>query len=146
MKLWMASISLVTRLIRSPVCLLVVVGQREALDVRVQCLAQIVHHPLADAGGEIFFGVGANGADGRDSEREQGGPAQHRQPVVAGHRQDQVVEPAVRVLRPQHVVEHNFQRPGLQEIGGRLAHDRHDCNGQSSGVGPQQVTDGKGLR
>src|SRR5580698_9553852 len=45
MKSWTASMSLVTRVIRSP---------------------QVVPHPLADAGRQVFLEVGADGADNRD--------------------------------------------------------------------------------
>ena len=46
---------------------LVVFGERQPLDVVVERPAQVVPHPLADAGGQVLLEVGADGADDRDA-------------------------------------------------------------------------------
>ena len=57
MKVWIASMSLVRRLVRPPSKLVVVVIERKSVDMRVQGLAKIVHHILAHAGGQISLGI-----------------------------------------------------------------------------------------
>ena len=62
---------------------LIVIRERQALDMRVKRAPQVVHHPLADAGGEILFGVGANCVHESDGEHGDGGKLQNRQPIGA---------------------------------------------------------------
>ena len=63
--------------------LLIVIGERQALDMRIERLPQIVHDPLADAGGKILFGVGADGVEDRDHQDGDGGELQDAEFVVA---------------------------------------------------------------
>ena len=60
-KSWIVSMSLVTRLMRSPVRCRVVLGQRQAMNVVIEHAPQVVHDPLADVGGEIVLQIGARG-------------------------------------------------------------------------------------
>ena len=143
MKLWMASMSLVTRLIRSPVCFWSWIGERKPLDVGVERPAQIVHHPLADAGGDVFLRVGADRADGGDCQHGEGGELQNRELVRAGGGEDQLVQPSVRGLRLQHVVEDHFQRPRLRQVRGAFHEYGHDAYYQARGVRSQQMPEGE---
>ena len=69
--------SLVTAADQVSGSLFVVIRQRHSLNVEIERAAQIVGDPLADAGREVFFCVGAN--------RVQRAMAQHRH---AGEIQD----------------------------------------------------------
>ena len=66
MKSWTASMSLVTRVMQVAGARFAVFGEREALNPLIQQQPQIVRHPLADAGRQIFLDVGADAADDRD--------------------------------------------------------------------------------
>ena len=48
--------------------LLIVIGKRETLDMGVNRPPQIVGDPLADVGGEVLFGVGAQRVSNGDEE------------------------------------------------------------------------------
>ena len=148
MKLWMASISLVTRLIRSPVCLLIMVGERQPLNVGVERSAQVVHYPLTHAGGQVLLGVGAARIDSGDRQSRKRGEAQNGVRACANGVEDQIVEPAVSgcAMHLEHVVDHDLQRPRLQNIRESLTDYRQQAEGEHAVVRSQQVLPGsKGL-
>ena len=64
--------------------LFVVFGQRQVMDVLIERAPQVVHHPLADAGGKIFFRVGADRADNGDHRHRQHREVQDRELVLSG--------------------------------------------------------------
>ena len=95
---------------------LIVIGEREPLDVRVQRSAQIMHDPLADAGGNVFFAVGTERVEDGDDEDGDGGIAQDVQTILADRMVDEVVQPAGAGLGSDYVVENDFERPRLQQV------------------------------
>ena len=62
--------------------LFVVFRQGQVMDMLVERPPQVVHHPLADAGGQIFFRVGADRSHDRDHRHRQHREIQHRKFVV----------------------------------------------------------------
>ncbi len=121
--------------------LVIVIGEREPLHVRVQGAPQVVHHPLAGAGGEIFLGVGAGRPENGNHQRGDGGEAQNRQRVGSGGGDHQVIQPAVslRRARLQHVVEDDLQGPWLEEVGNGFADHRQEPEREGPGMRAQEM-------
>ncbi len=61
----------------------VVVGERQPLDVGIERAPQVVHHPLADAGGQIFLGVRTDRSDDGDHQRRDRSQLQNSEAAVA---------------------------------------------------------------
>ena len=55
----------------------VVIGERQALDVMIKLLAQVMHDPLADPRSEAALSVGSGGPEGRDRQRRYRGEVQY---------------------------------------------------------------------
>ena len=87
------------------------------MDVLVKRAPHVVHHPLADAGGEILFGVGADRAYNGDHRHCQHGKIQHRKFVLPRHLAYDPGEPGRQGFGLQQVVDDDFERPGLSQIG-----------------------------
>ncbi len=115
MKSWMASMSLVTRLIEIARARFAVLEERQPLDALIQQESQVVRHPLADRRGQVLFEVGADRADHRDQRRRRrarsSGSRSCRRPARCddGH----APSPAVR-LGLQQVVDDDLDRPRFQ--------------------------------
>ena len=86
----------------------------------------------------IFFGVTADGADGGDDQHGEGGELQDGKLFDAGGREDELVQPSVRGLGFQYVVENDLERPRFRKV--RYAFDDYsdDAEGEATGVGAQQ--------
>ena len=54
---------------------------------------------------------------------------------------DEIVQPAAGVLVAQDIVENDFQRPRLEQIGDAFADDRYQSDSQRLAMGPQQSRD-----
>ena len=79
--------------------------ERQPLNAVIEQQAEIVRHPLADAGRQVFFDVRANGADDRDEHHRGEGELQHRRRVVAEHAEDRRVEQSRQTFPLQNVVD-----------------------------------------
>ena len=109
--------------------LVIVIPQRHALKVIVDLDAQVVRDPLANALGVVVVDVGrdrANKCDHDDAERGNSGKAHLALP------ERQVVNPAQpfrQRMRPQNVVDDDFQRPraGHAHRGLDQHCDEHDA-------------------
>ena len=73
---------------------MIVISQREPLNVYVKRLPQIVHHPLAYAGGQQLLGIAAQRSDDGDDDHRNGGELQYRELIAASQILDQKVQPA----------------------------------------------------
>ena len=80
--------------------LFVVIGKRQALDLRIEGAAQFVHDLLPDRGRQRFFGVGAERAQRRDDEHGDGGETENLQRIRARKIQNDIVQPAFVVAWP----------------------------------------------
>lgn len=118
---------------------LIVIGERETLHPGIQPAPQIVHDPLASAGGEVFLDVGADGAHQCDREGRQRCKPEDRLPILANGGNNPAVQPAVRWPRSKDIVENDLQRPRFQQIGDSLANSRQEPGGQSLGMWSQQL-------
>ena len=49
----------------------IVICQRQSLNMPVKHPAQVMHHPLTDAGGEIFFEIRTDGSDNCDRNHRE---------------------------------------------------------------------------
>jgi len=93
-----------------------------------------VSDPLPDTGSEIFFCV--------RTDRIKSGNHQHRgtrelqdgQLIAAYRRLNEVIQPAVRRMGPQHTVEDNLQRPWFEKVRYSLANHGYESDGQSPDV------------
>jgi len=101
--------SVVTRLIRSQ-SFVVVIDQRQSLNMRVERAPQIVHHPLADGGGGNILSVGTKGSYYRDGYGCHGGKPQDRHRIGPGDGKNMLVQPAVLslLMGPENIVETRF--------------------------------------
>ena len=133
--------SLVTRVIRSPVRDFVVFGQRQPLNVVVQRPAQVVPHPLADARRQVFLEVGADGADDRNDRDRGHGEVQNCIVVLAEQPGNNSAQPSRKFLRLQNVVDDNLDRPRLENVRERFAQHGHQRDGQRLPVRTNQVDD-----
>src|SRR5438445_13333157 len=87
-----------------------------ALNMGVKHPPQVVHHPLADAGCQVFFGVRAESPDCGDDERTDGGKLYESQLIGTECRQNEIIEPSMHWTVTENVVQYKFQRPRLQKI------------------------------
>ena len=146
MKSWTAPMSLVTRVIRSPVRDCVVFGERQPLNVVVQRPPQVVSHPLADARGQVFLEVGADRADDRN-ERDRGdGEVHDRAGVLAEQPGHDPAEHRRKLLRLQNVVDDDLDGPRLEDVRERFAQHGDQRDGQRLPVRPNQVDDPQSSR
>ena len=56
----------------------IVIRQRQSLNVPVKHTPQVMHHPLTDAGGEIFLEVRTDGGENCDRNHREDGKVQDR--------------------------------------------------------------------
>ncbi len=141
MKVWMESMSDVTRLMRSPVRRGVVVGERELLHVGVQVAAQVVRHPLADAGRKVLVAVGEDGVQQGDDHDAGAGQQQtggEGRCPPCGH---DLVQPAVGLAVADHIVQNDLQRPWLQNVRSTFTKDAGEPEPELAAVRPQQAHD-----
>src|ERR1700748_2037739 len=82
---------------------------------------QIVCHPLAYAGSEVFFGVRTDGADHCNSSNRGDREIQDGELVVSERRRNKSLEPNWQFLRLQDVVDYNLDRPRFQNVTECLA-------------------------
>lgn len=123
---------------------LVVFGERQAVDVVVERAPQVVHHPLSDVRGQVGVQIGTERAedgdrpgrkhrDIQDRERAAADPADHRhQPPGQG--------PGLK-----QVVQHDLERPGIEQ--GRRRFARHGDQRERHGlpVRPKEARDAESL-
>src|SRR5581483_4389285 len=118
----------------------IVIRKRKLLNVAVENAPQIMHHPLPDAGREIFFEVRTNRAeygnhdDREDREIENG-------KLICADYADRARQPIRHALRSKHVIEDNFQRPRIEQIGNALANDSEECERKCRPVRIKNVGD-----
>ena len=120
--------------------LLIVVGQRQAMDVVIHRAPQVVHDPLADVGGEIALQVGAGGTGDRDGRHRRHREVEDGEVAAADPAHDPD-HPTRHRLGRERVVEHDLDRPGFEQVGrGHAAHcdERHR---HRLPVGSQKVDD-----
>lgn len=117
----------------------VVVGQREPLDMRIQPQPEIVHHPLTHTGGQIFFRVRTQRTHYGDGQSAKRGDLQNGEAVAASQRRNHASQPSTRMFGFQDVVDNQLQGPGLQQVRGAFADRRQQGDGQRLGVGLQQI-------
>ena len=77
---------------------LIVVGKRKPLDMGIERPPQVVHDPLADAGGEILFRVGAKRIRHGNEEHRKHRKFQDGETVASHGGEDEPIQPAVHGL------------------------------------------------
>lgn len=93
------------------------------VNVLIESAAQIVHDPLADAGGEIFFSIRTDRADDGDDGHGKDGEVEHGVLIVTGDAGDDAGEPGRQGLGLEEVVDDDFERPGVEQVGDCFAED-----------------------
>src|ERR1051325_10924942 len=106
--------------------------------MRVEGLPKIVHHPLADAGGQILFRVGADGIDNGDDDYGEHRHLEHRHFIPACHGVNQFVQPAVGGAVAKYIVQYNLQRPWLEQVGCANTNHGKQTDAELPSVGPEQ--------
>jgi hypothetical protein len=94
---------------------------------------------LAHGSGDILLNVGAAGAQGRDSENGQRGKADHAKLISPERRLKPIIQPPLRGLGAQDIIEDHFERPGFQQIGRTFPRDGHKANHQQLKMWAEQV-------
>ena len=116
------------------------IRERQTLYALVQKEPEIVRDPLADAGRQIFFDVGADAADDRDEHDHGERELQERRLAAAEGADDGRVEQSGQAFTLQDVVDDDFQGPRLEHVGQRLAYDCEQRDQQSLPVRPQDAS------
>jgi hypothetical protein len=106
---------------------LVMERERQSLNVGIERTSQVVRHPLRNACSQILLNVGANCVQRCDGENPNAGKLQHRHLVGTGEVCQNVTKPALHGLALKKAIEHNLQRPRLQQVGHAFA-----CNGNQA--------------
>ena len=92
------------------------------MDVVIHRAPQVVHDPLADVGGEVALQVGAGSAGDGDGRYRRHREVEYGQIAAADPAHDPD-HPARHRLGLERVVEHDLDRPGLEQVGcGYAAH------------------------
>jgi hypothetical protein len=110
--------------------------QRQALDMVIEEVSQVVDDVLADRGRQVLLSVRAERSDkGNRNHRERRG-VQQRQPIASdgGH----PGEPLRRGLGPDDVVEHDLERPRFEQPGSALDEHCRKRDGQEPPVRADQ--------
>ena len=119
---------------------LAVFGEREPLDLLIQLLPQVVPDPLADTRREVLLPVRADGADdGDDHDSGDGGDERRLRTVARDERHDTALHAAGQRLVLHDVVEHDFDRPGLQHVREGFAGRRKEREGKREPVRAQPL-------
>ena len=109
--------------------------------MRVQHLPEVMHHPLADAGGQILLRIAADRVEEGDHQHGDSGEFQDAELIVTREVRNPVVEPAARLLVAQYVVQYDFQRPRLEQVGYAFSNDGCKPNKKRLAVRLQQSGD-----
>src|SRR5262249_57082400 len=92
----------------------VVKGERQALDVMIERLPEVMHDPLPNPGGEITLDVRSYGAHGGDCHGRNRGEVNDRQLALAEHLPYEAGYPLRQRARAEAVIENDLDRPGLE--------------------------------
>ncbi len=120
---------------------LAVIGERQPLNVVVQREPQIVRHPLADVGGEVLLGVGADGPHNRDEHHRGDGEVEHRVFVLRKDACADAHQPVWQRLRLHEVVDDDLDGPRLEHIGQGFAQNGDERKRQRLPVRTKQIAD-----
>jgi len=116
--------------------------ERQPLDVEIKSLAQIVHHPLADAGGEQFFRIRAERAEEGNCQYRDRRELDDGQLVRTRHREHQCIQPPGGRLRPKNVIENDLQRQRIEQVGNGVSDSRQDSEYEGLRVRPEKLANG----
>ena len=96
--------------------LLIVKRKRQPLNMGIDGSPEIVGDPLPNARGEVFFCVGADGIQHRNCQNRNTSELEHGQFVSPEKCVNTLHDPRMARARTQHIIQNNFQRPGLEQI------------------------------
>src|SRR6185369_1504788 len=102
---------------------------------------QVVHYPLTDRRGQIFLRVCAECTGDSNQNDSDNGEVKNTNLIETKSRTKQSCHPHRQMLRAEHVVEDNFQRPGFEQIGDRLTQHREERKREHATVRSQQVSE-----
>src|SRR5947207_4871486 len=119
--------------------------ERETLYVRIKRAAQIKGDPLPDAGSEVLFRVRRDSIERRNEYHGQAGKLHNGKLVSGAKVLHEVQDGSMRPARLQDIVNHDLQRPGLEQVGHRLSDNGQETNGQSAPMRSQQLAYGEAL-
>ena len=70
-----------------------------------------MHDPLTNTGGQVFLGIGEDGANDRDDQGGECGELENGQTIVSNGRYYQGIQPAVLLngLGPDYIVQNNLE-------------------------------------
>ena len=97
--------------------------------------------PLADAGRQILLAVGADGIDDGDEQDSDTGEFKRGHFVGAKVLMHPLQHLAVVAFGVQNIVEHNFQRPWLQQVSRSFSQHGNEPKQQWTGVRPEKLPD-----
>ena len=103
--------------------------------------SKLVRHPLAQGRDALLFDVAAHAPDDRDEQHHAHGEFENAQGIRPEHRRDRALQPLRQRLGAKHRVEHDLDRPRLEQGGARLGADGGEAKEQDAPVAGQQAKD-----
>ena len=116
----------------------VVILEREALEMMVEAMAQVVRHILGDALGVVIVNVARDRADQRNKHRAGRRHAGQRHGVLAERKIPQPPQKLRQLVLPDHVIENDLQRPRRGDAHRRLEEHRDEDDDQPSAIRPDE--------
>src|SRR3981189_998853 len=108
--------------------------QGETLHVGVNPSTQIVRHPLANAGGQVFFAVGGDSIQNSDGHDRDAGKLYRGKLISSQELVDKLRQTGFSGMTLKDFVQYDLERPGLQEAGDCFAQNSNQTEGQRSGM------------
>src|SRR5258708_33227067 len=115
-------------------------SQRQPLDVVVQSAAQVMSHPLTHTRCQIFLEVGTESADNCDDRHRGDSEVQNCIVTMAEYLANRSTQTSWDFVRPLYIVDNNFDRPRLKDVGDRFTQHGHQREGEGFPVRTNQVS------
>ncbi len=117
----------------------VVVGERQALEVVVQAVAQVVRHPLRHALGVVVLDVACHRAHRGDEHHPDGSNSRQLHLVASEHGDVQGRQPFGHLVAADDIVDDDLQGPRRRQAHHRLQQHGREDDQQPAPVGTQQL-------
>jgi len=120
---------------------LIVISQREPLDVGINRPPQIVCNPLPHVGCKVLLCVSAHRVSYGYDKDGDAGEDENVARRGSGGRHDEFMNPAMLILALEKVVQNDLERPRLKEAGYAFASDSEKAEPKLAPVGTQNIQD-----
>ena len=119
--------------------LLLVVAERQALQVIEHSDAQVVRDPLSDALRVVVVDVRGHAADDRDEDHGDGGDGGESHLALGQREIADPMQPVRQRMVAEHVVDDDLEWPWPCHAHGRLDHHRNDDHDEPRAIRPHEL-------